>query len=296
MSPGEFREWMRSPGRRPLVMGVLNATPDSFSDGGLWTDPLRAGEAAAQMVADGADLIDIGGESTRPGSRPVPEAQQLERVLPVIHAVIGSVPSLALSVDTTRAVVAQAALDAGVTLVNDISAGRDDPALLPMVARRNTPIVLMHMQGTPATMHLAPVYRDVVDDVVSFLQTRIAAAVAVGVDQADILVDPGFGFGKTVDHNLLLLREIATIASLGRPVVLGTSRKGFIGKVLNEPDPGLRTHGTSATVSYGISAGAAIVRVHDVHSAAQVVLMTRAIAAGMIPPLPEPAPAQVAVP
>lgn len=276
MPPSDFIHWLQSPPRRTLVMGVLNVTPDSFSDGGRFESIDRAVAQAEAMAAEGADLIDIGGESTRPGSSPVPEAEQIARVAPVIREVSRRVP-ITLSVDTTRAAVAQAALDAGATLINDICAGIDDPAMLPLTARAGAPIVLMHMKGTPATMQADPRYVDVVREVGEFLRQRLAAAVQAGIAAERVLLDPGIGFGKTVEHNLELLRGLDELAAIGRPLVVGTSRKGFIGRITGVADPGDRLFGTAATVAWSVEHGAGIVRVHDVGPMSQVVRMIEAI-------------------
>ena len=282
MNAHDFDHWLRQPtDRRPLVMAVLNVTPDSFSDGGRFATVEAALEQAVAMVRDGADLIDIGGESTRPGSQRVPADEQVRRVVPVVEAIRRSGLDAALSIDTTLAPVAAAALDAGADLVNDISAGRDDADLLPLVARRKIPVVLMHMQGTPATMQREPAYDDVTADVTAFLRERERAALAAGVEAWRVLHDPGIGFGKTMVHNLTLLRRLPEIAAaLGRPLVLGTSRKRFIGTITGEDEPSRRLFGTAATVAWCVANGAAVVRVHDVGPMAQVVRMTRAIVAG----------------
>jgi dihydropteroate synthase len=274
--------------RQPLVMGVLNITPDSFSDGGKFTDASHAAAAAAEMVAAGADLLDIGGESTRPGSSPVDVAEQVRRVVPVICAIRDAFQTspILISIDTTRAEVASAALDAGANLVNDISAGRNDADMLPLIARRRVPVILMHMQGTPATMQVNPSYSDVVAEVCAFLDERARIAESFGVDRADVLLDPGIGFGKTAAHNLQLLKHLDRLVMLGRPVVMGTSRKGFIGKVTGETDSADRIFGTAATVAWAIANGAAVVRVHDVEPIVRVVRMIRAIMAGDVPDSP----------
>lgn len=282
MEPSHFRDWLAvAPGeRRALVMGVLNVTPDSFSDGGAHTCPDAARAAAEEMAAAGADLIDIGGESTRPGSLPVDAAEQIRRIAPVVEAVRRRL-NIVLSIDTTRAAVAAAALDAGAEIVNDISAGRDDALMLPLAAAREVPVILMHMQGTPATMQRNPSYTDVTAEVIQFLRERTAAAVDAGVAMANVLVDPGIGFGKTMEHNLELLRRTGDIAAaLGRPLVIGTSRKGLIGKIIAEEDPLRRQFGTAATVAWAVAQGAAIVRVHEVGPMVQVVKMIRAIVGG----------------
>jgi dihydropteroate synthase len=279
MSPRDFDAWLLDPARRPLVMGVLNVTPDSFSDGGRFNAVDAAVAHAEAMAAEGADLVDVGGESTRPGSKRVDAAEQLRRLLPVLRALRGRLDATTLSIDTTLAPVAEAALEEGVHVVNDISSGRDDPGLFPLVARRRCPIVLMHMQGTPATMQLNPTYSDVTAEVAALLGQRLAAAADAGVDPARILFDPGIGFGKTVAHNLELLRRTRDLAALGPPLVVGTSRKGFIGKVLADAGED-RRFGTAATVAWAVANGAAVVRVHDVGPMAQVVRMVRAVMQG----------------
>jgi dihydropteroate synthase len=288
MSPTDFDAWLLDPARRPLVMGVLNVTPDSFSDGGDFLGVGAAVEQAVAMAAEGADLIDVGGESTRPGSQRVDAEEQARRIVPVLRALRGRI-DVTLSVDTTRSLVAEAALDEGVHVINDITAGRDDPELFRLAARHGSPIILMHMQGTPATMQLAPTYSDVTGEVIAFLRERIGAAASAGVDPGKILLDPGIGFGKTVNHNLQLLRRTREMAdALGRPLVVGTSRKGFIGKVLAEPPGGVPDtrplFGTAATVAWAVANRAAVVRVHDVGPMAQIVRMIRAIESGQ-PPL-----------
>jgi dihydropteroate synthase len=286
MSPADFDAWLPDPDRPPLVMGVLNVTPDSFSDGGVFASVDDAVAHPRAMAAEGADLIDVGGESTRPGSQRVATDEQLRRLLPVLRALKGRLPGTTLSVDTTLGAVAEAALDEGVHLINDISAGRDDPALLALAARRNCPVVLMHMQGTPATMQLNPAYADVTAEVTAFLKERAESAAAAGVDPGKILLDPGIGFGKTVGHNLQLLRDTRRLArSLGRPLVIGTSRKGFIRKVVGGPagEKDDRRFGTAATVAWAVANGAGVVRVHDVGDMAQVVRMTRAVMDGGLP-------------
>jgi dihydropteroate synthase len=256
-------------------MGVLNVTPDSFSDGGRFDSVDAAVAHAHGMVESGADLIDIGGESTRPGADPVDDDEQLRRVLPVLRALHDL--SAVISIDTTSSRVAEAALDAGATIVNDISAGRDDPHMFSMLARRRAPVILMHMQNRPKTMQINPVYEDVTADVSGFLNERVITAGIHGIDLVRILLDPGIGFGKTLEHNLELLRRLQELTVLGRPLVVGTSRKGFIGKVTGEADPQRRLFGTAATVAWCVANRAAIVRVHDVEPMTQVVRMIRAI-------------------
>ncbi len=270
-----FQAWLTHPRRPPLVMGILNVTPDSFSDDGRHASAESAIAQARQMIADGADWIDIGGESTRPGSFPVPPDEQIRRVEPVLRGLADfAVP---LSIDTTSAQVASAALDCGATVVNDISAGRFDPDMLPLVARRGAGIILMHMQNDPATMQLNPTYADVVAEVTTDLRHRRDAAIAAGIPPERILLDPGIGFGKTVDHNLALLRELRVLIDLGQPVVVGTSRKGFIGAITGETPAEQRGYGTAATVAWSIAQGASIVRVHDVPPMVAVARMTTAL-------------------
>lgn len=278
MTPADFHAWLRNPGRRALVMGVLNVTPDSFSDGGAFECVELAVKHACKMARDGADLIDIGGESTRPGSLPVESSEQIRRVVPVVRAIVQECLPTAISVDTTQADVAEAALDAGANLINDISAGRDSKQMFPLAAARKAPLILMHMQGRPATMQQAPTYDDVTIEVVQFLKNRVEAACRAGIDVENVLVDPGIGFGKTTGHNLELLRNLRDLAdAVARPLVLGSSRKGFIGGIMGEPDPSRRVYGTAATVAWGIANGARLLRVHDVGPMAQVVRMIEAI-------------------
>jgi dihydropteroate synthase len=256
-------------------MGIVNVTPDSFSDGGQHADTDSAVAHALLLAAEGAAILDVGGESTRPGSDPVAANDELARVVPVIERLAAASPAL-ISVDTTKAVVAGAALDAGAVLVNDVTALRGDPAMAALVAERGCPLCLMHMLGEPRTMQDDPRYDDVVDEVVAFLEERLAFAVAAGVREEQILLDPGIGFGKTVRHNLLLLAHLDRIAALGRPVVLGASRKRFIGALLSA-EPGERAVGTVATTVLGLARGAAIVRVHDVRPNVEALRVAQAI-------------------
>jgi dihydropteroate synthase len=276
MTNRQFDDWLRDKNRRPLIMGVLNVTPDSFSDGSRYFDARAAADHARRMADAGADVIDIGGESTRPGSDRVDVAEQIRRIAPVFEALAGKV-SAVLSVDTTRADVARAALDRGAYLINDISAATDDPRMLPLAAERAVPIVLMHMQGDPKTMQLAPSYNDVVADVLAFLNERVAAAVAAGVAVDHILLDPGIGFGKSLEHNLALLRNVHRFTSLNHPLLLGVSRKGFIGRLSGENDPAQRLFGTAAAVAWCTANGASILRVHDVEQMSKVVKVVDAI-------------------
>ena len=258
----------------PLIMGVLNVTPDSFSDGGEFLDSRRAIEHAAELVREGADVLDVGGESTRPGAEAVGAEEEARRVVPVLDGLVGvGVP---ISIDTSKAAVAEAALDAGATWVNDVTALRGDPELAELCAERGCEVVLMHMLGTPRTMQEDPRYDDVVAEVRAFLAERIEAAVAAGIGERRIWVDPGIGFGKTVEHNLELLRRLRELRELGRPILVGSSRKSFIGKITGrEVDE--RLGGTIASNVLALANGADGVRVHDVAEIRDAVLTTEAV-------------------
>lgn len=246
-------------------MGILNVTPDSFSDGGQFVAPESALPHALKMVEDGADIIDVGGESTRPGAEPVSAADQIARIIPVIRALRSGLPEQTLiSIDTTKAEVAAAALSAGADFINDVSAGRDDPDLFPLAAERAAPIVLMHMQGTPKTMQDDPHYRDVMGEVLEFLRQRAETAEAAGISHGNIILDPGIGFGKRKDDNLILLANLARFVETGYLTLLGTSRKRFMGAVCNETNPRELVAATVATTALGVMAGITIFRVHDV--------------------------------
>ncbi|MFZ1995605.1 MAG: dihydropteroate synthase [Solirubrobacteraceae bacterium] len=245
------------------VMGVVNVTPDSFSDGGLYADAAAAISHALQLEAEGAQILDVGGESTRPGAEPVDAEAELRRVLPVIEALHERGVSAQISVDTSKASVAAAALDAGATLVNDVTALRGDPAMAGLVAARGVQCCLMHMLGEPRTMQDDPHYGDVVSDVKAFLEERMAFAVARGVAEDNILLDPGIGFGKTPEHNLELLARVDELVALGPPVVIGTSRKSFLGRITGRPVDD-RLAATIATNVLAYERGARVFRVHDV--------------------------------
>jgi dihydropteroate synthase len=258
-------------------MGVLNVTPDSFSDGGLYLEPDTAVERALTMAEEGADVIDIGGESSRPGAEPVDEKEELRRVLPVVRAVCRRT-SIPVSVDTTKAEVARRTLEAGAAIINDISALRFDSDMGRVVAEAGAALILMHMQGTPKTMQQAPHYGDVVEEVRGFFTERMQAAGDAGIPADRILLDPGLGFGKNRRHNLTLLAKLDRLCSLNRPIVVGASRKGFIGSVLDR-SVDERLMGTAAAVSAAIMNGARMVRVHDVAPMRDVVRMTEAVLA-----------------
>lgn len=262
-------------GKKTYVMGILNLTPDSFSDGGKFLDVQVALDQAKQMLSAGADIIDIGGESTRPGSDPVSAAEEIERVLPVIEQ-LKKEAQAPVSIDTTKAAVAEAAIKAGVDMVNDISGLRFDPDMARVVAEANLPVCLMHIKGQPKNMQQKPVYTDVMEEVINYLSEGLAIAQKAGILLEKIIVDPGIGFGKTVEHNLEILRRLRELKALGRPVLIGTSRKSLIGQVLGLPVD-QRLEGTAATVALSIVNGADIIRVHDVKAMSRVAKMTDAI-------------------
>jgi dihydropteroate synthase len=271
---------MRADVPDPVVMGVVNVTPDSFSDGGEWLDPAAAIVHGHDLVAEGAQILDVGGESTRPGAEPVDAEEELRRVLPVLRGLAGA--GARLSIDTSKAAVAAAALDAGATIVNDVTALRGDPAMAALVAERGCDVCLMHMLGEPRTMQRDPRYDDVVHDVRDFLAARVQYAVAVGIDEERIWLDPGIGFGKTIDHNLELLARLDEIVALGRPVVIGTSRKSFLGKITGRA-AGDRVAGTIATNVLALARGASVFRVHDVAQARDALMVAAATLRGRWP-------------
>jgi dihydropteroate synthase len=261
----------------PVVMGVVNVTPDSFSDGGAWLDPDAAVARGRDLARQGADILDVGGESTRPGAEPVGATEELRRVLPVLEGLAVAGPRL--SIDTSKAVVAEAALRAGATIVNDVTALRGDPAMAALLAERDCDVCLMHMLGEPRTMQRAPRYDDVVDDVKAFLSERLELAVARGIAAERIWLDPGIGFGKTIAHNLELLRRLHELVALGRPIVVGTSRKSFLGTLTGR---GLheRVPATIATNVLALAAGASVFRVHDVAEVRDALLVAAATLRG----------------
>jgi len=258
-------------------MGVVNVTPDSFSDGGAFLDPRVAIEHGVRLVADGADLLDVGGESTRPGSDPTLVEDEIDRVLPVIAGLVERVDA-PVSVDTRKAAVAAAALGAGAAIVNDISAGAD-PEMFDLVAGRGAGMILMHMKGEPKTMQADPTYDDVVGEVRSFLEGRSRSAVAAGIERDRLCIDPGIGFGKTLEHNLELLRDLASLREVGPPLIVGPSRKGFIG-TLTDAEAGDRVEGTAGAVAWCAAQGVDLVRVHDVRAMVRVVRVVDAIVRG----------------
>jgi dihydropteroate synthase len=263
-------------GGRTLVMGVINTTPDSFSDGGSFDTLEKARNRALEMARAGVDIIDIGGESTRPGAEPLPLEEELRRTIPLIESLADQL-DVPISIDTYKSEVAVRALSAGAGILNDITALRFDEKLAPLAAERGVPVILMHMQGEPRNMQENPQYEDVVGDISRFLRERAAAAAQAGILPEKLLVDPGIGFGKTVEHNLEILRRIEEFRGLGYPLVLGTSRKRFIGSVLDRPVD-QRLLGTAATVAFAIARGVDVVRVHDVEEMVEVVRMADAAA------------------
>jgi dihydropteroate synthase len=267
------------------IMGVVNVTPDSFSDGGAFEDAVAAIAHARRLVAEGAVIVDVGGESTRPGADPVPAKQELARVLPVIEGIAGLGLPVQVSIDTMKRPVAEAALDAGATYVNDVTAFRHDPDMAGLVADRDVDCCLMHMLGEPRTMQQNPRYDDVVDDVKAFLEERLAVATAAGVNEERIQLDPGIGFGKTLEHNLELLRRLDELAAIGRPLVIGTSRKSFLGRITGR-DVTERVHATAATTVLAFERGARVFRVHDVAATVDVLAVTAATLAAAWPGTP----------
>lgn len=277
VTPMEFQlKGQRFRLERPLLMGIVNVTPDSFFDGGRFCDPQRAVAHALRLVEEGADLLDIGAESTRPGALPVDEQEERRRLVPVVAAVAKAV-SVPISVDTSKAEVAKAAIDAGAIMVNDVTALRGDSAMVGVVAQAGVALVLMHMQGTPDIMQHAPRYDDVVGEVAQFLAERVRYAIDQGVARDRIVVDPGIGFGKTLGHNLDLLANLRVFAELGYPLLVGPSRKGFIGQ-LTDQSVEARGWGTAGVVALAVEQGANILRVHDVGPMKDVAKVAVAIA------------------
>jgi len=276
MTPAEFNSWLASPRRRPLVMGILNVTPDSFSDGGKFPDVKSAVDAGVAMLGAGASIIDVGGESTRPGSESIAPAEQIKRVEPVIQQLRQAADCI-ISIDTGQASVAEAAIGAGAALVNDVYGGLDDLTMFARIAALNVPIIFGHMLGRPRDMMSKARYSDVVGEVLAFLAERIAEAGKAGIRRDRVLIDPGIGFAKNALHDLQILRRLSEFKPFGKPLVVGVSRKKFIGTITGQSDPADRVFGTAAAVAWSISNGADIVRVHDVAAMSQVVRIIEAI-------------------
>jgi dihydropteroate synthase len=264
-------------GPGPVVVGILNVTPDSFSDGGDFFDPEAAAEHAAAMLDEGADMLDVGGESTRPGSDPVSQEEEIRRVVPVLKRILSVRPEAVISVDTYRSGTAKAALEAGASLVNDVTALRGDPGMVSLIEEAACPVILMHMQGEPKTMQKEPNYQDVVREVRDFLAERAEYAVAAGVRLENIIVDPGIGFGKNFQHNLALLRNLDALVDLGFPVLIGTSRKSFVERITGVQEARDRVFGTVATTVLAFEQGATFFRVHDVRANRQALAVAEAV-------------------
>ena len=265
-----FHDWCLNPKRETLVMGIVNVTPDSFSDGGKFFSPEVAISHASKLISQGADIIDIGGESTRPGAEQVSETEELKRVIPVIEKIRTDNPTILISIDTTKASVAKHAVEAGADIVNDVSGLSFDNNMAGIVQSLYVPVVIMHMKGNPQNMQLNPKYKDIVNEILDFFKIKIKIAIQSGIDRSMIILDPGIGFGKTVDHNFELLSRLNEFNVLELPIMIGPSRKSFIGITLDLP-PEDRVEGTAAAVSAGVMNGASIVRVHDVKSMKRVV-------------------------
>ena len=265
-----FQDWCLNPKRETLVMGIVNVTPDSFSDGGKFFSPEVAISHASKLIAQGADIIDIGGESTRPGAEQVSESEELKRVIPVIEKIRTDNPTILISIDTTKASVAKHAVEAGADIINDVSGLSFDNNMIGIVENLNIPVVIMHMKGNPQNMQLNPKYKDIVNEIIDFFKMKIKIAIQSGINRSMIILDPGIGFGKTVEHNFELLSRLNEFNVLELPIMIGPSRKSFIGITLDLP-PEDRVEGTAAAVSAGVMNGASIVRVHDVKSMKRVV-------------------------
>lgn len=274
----KLRDRVLELGERTLLMGILNITPDSFSDGGRFDDYDRALAHAFELISAGADILDIGGESTRPGSAPAPVGLELERVLPIIREVRKK-SDIPISIDTTKAEVALKALEAGADIINDVSSLQFDPDMVRIAAQSGAPLILMHMLGIPKTMQVAPFYQSVISEIIAFLEERMRYAVANGVERSQIIVDPGIGFGKTVAHNLTIIRDLDLFSCMDRPVMLAASRKRFLGTILGRPEME-RELGTAIVNAFGVAGGAHIVRVHDVAFHREAVQVAEAVRDG----------------
>ena len=265
--------------KKTHIMGILNVTPDSFSEGGQYFDKSLAIKRAYEMVEEGADIIDIGGESTRPGSEPVPLEEELRRTIPVIEAIVKNI-KVPISIDTYKADVAKRALDAGASMVNDISGMRFDPEMPKVVSQYKVPVVIMHIKGNPKTMQKEPVYEALIPEIMDYLRMSIRLAVKFGIDEDKIVIDPGIGFGKTFDHNLEIIKNLHEFTLLEKPLLIGPSRKAFLGKILNDAPASERLEGTAAAVVISILNGANIIRVHDVKEMKKVALVADAVKRG----------------
>lgn len=262
-------------------MGIVNVTPDSFSDGGKYFSLQKAVDHALRIIDEGADIIDIGGESTRPGAEPVSLDEELNRVIPVIESICKKV-SIPISIDTYKSIVAEEAIKAGATMINDISGLRFDPAMPEIVSRYKVPVIIMHINGSPRNMQQKPCYEALIPEIIEYLRYSIIIATQAGVDENMIIVDPGIGFGKLPEHNLEIIKNLREFSNLGKPILIGVSRKSFIGRILNERSPEKRVEGTASAVAISVINGANIVRVHDVEFMAKVVKIADAIKFGTI--------------
>ncbi len=271
-----FQNWCNSPGRKTLVMGIINVTPDSFSDGGKYVKIKNAINHAKKMVNDGADIIDVGGESTRPGADEVSISEELRRVIPVVESIRSNFPDLLISIDTTKSVVAHEAVKAGADIINDVSGLDSDIDMVGMVANLKVPIIIMHMKGNPRNMQINPKYKNLIGEITSFFEKKIKIATELGINRNLIIIDPGIGFGKTINHNFEIISKLKEFSKLDLPIMIGPSRKSFIGKTLNLPVES-RIEGTSAAITASILNGANIVRVHDVLEMKRVAEITEKI-------------------
>ncbi len=275
MKIDNFNNWLKDDSRKTLIMGILNVTPDSFSDGGQFNNSQKAIDYALKMEDDGADIIDVGGESTRPGAKPVTIEEELNRIIPVIEG-IRKKSNIIISIDTYKSNVADKAITAGANIINDISGLRFDKDMIRLASNLQVPIVIMHMLGNPQNMQNDPIYKDIIEELILFFRERVDLMTSNGILKNNIILDPGIGFGKTVNHNFTILRELNRIAELGFPVLVGPSRKSFIGHTLKLP-PEERIEGTAAAVTAAIMNGSRIVRIHDVEEMLRVVKITEQI-------------------
>ena len=267
-----FQDWCTNPKKRTLVMGIVNVTPDSFSDGGKYYAPITAIDFAFKLIDEGADIIDIGGESTRPGADKVSCSEELARVIPVIEGIRSNNNKILISIDTTKSVVAKEAVEAGANIINDVSGLSFDNQMPETIAQLKAPVIIMHMKGNPSDMQENPKYKDVIDEIITYFKEKINIAINSGIEREMIILDPGIGFGKTVEHNFKILSELNRFNNLELPLLIGPSRKSFIGLTLNLP-PEDRLDGTAATVAVGVNNGARIVRVHDVKNMKRVAII-----------------------
>ena len=267
-----FQDWCINPKKRTLVMGIVNVTPDSFSDGGKYHSPMKAIDFAFKLIDEGADIIDIGGESTRPGADEVSYSEELKRVIPVIEGIRSCNNKILISIDTTKSMVAKEAVEAGANIINDVSGLSFDNQMPETIAQLKVPVIIMHMKGNPSDMQENPKYKDLINEIITYFEEKINIAINTGIEREMIILDPGIGFGKTVEHNFKILSELNRFNNLELPLLIGPSRKSFIGLTLGLP-PEDRLDGTAATVAVGVNNGARIIRVHDVKNMKRVVII-----------------------